>query len=235
MRAPSGPHDIGEVVAIIPARGGSRGLPRKNVLDLAGKPLIAYSIETALATPSIDTVVVSTDDQEIADIAREHGALVPFLRPPGLARGKSIIGQAVHYTLVGLGLDVEDDVRVVILYPTSPFRSVRLLEMLIGRLNDGHENAATVKPVRYNPLYHMAGEGAATPFWSPGQTTCGDATPYYRTYGTFNGYRTQNATKPPYCHVLTNDVMCVDIDYQEDLMLAEEIIRQGLFDFQEAL
>lgn len=228
-------HRPGEVVAIIPARGGSKGLPRKNLLDLAGKPLIAYSIEAALAAPSIDTVVVSTDDEEIAAVAREHGALVPFLRPPGLARSRSIIGHAVHYTIMGLGIDQEDGPIVAVLYPTSPFRSVRLLELLIGRLKEGHQSVATVKPVRYNPLFHARADNSAEPFWLPGQTACGDTEPFYRNYGVFNGFRTQKITKPPYNHILTNDVMCVDIDYHEDLLLAEEIIRGGCFDFQEAL
>ncbi|SVB97878.1 uncharacterized protein METZ01_LOCUS250732, partial [marine metagenome] len=70
------------MLAIIPARGGSKRLPRKNILDLAGKPLIAWTIEAALNSKYIDRIVVSTDNQEIATIAKEHGALVPFLRKP---------------------------------------------------------------------------------------------------------------------------------------------------------
>ena len=67
--------------AIIPARGGSKGVPRKNARPLAGLPLVAYSIRAALACPQVDRVLVSTDDEEIAAIAVEHGAEVPFLRP----------------------------------------------------------------------------------------------------------------------------------------------------------
>lgn len=73
------------VLAIIPARGGSKGIPRKNIRPLAGKPLIAWSIEAALAAKSVDRVIVSTEDEEIAAIAREWGADVPFLRPVELA------------------------------------------------------------------------------------------------------------------------------------------------------
>jgi len=65
-------------LAIIPARGGSKGIPRKNVRDIAGKPLIAWSIEQALASEFVDRVVISTDDDEIAEIAVRHGAEVPF-------------------------------------------------------------------------------------------------------------------------------------------------------------
>ena len=69
------------VIALIPARGGSKGVPRKNIRPLAGKPLIAYSIETARASKLIERVVVSTDDAEIADVARRYGADVPFMAP----------------------------------------------------------------------------------------------------------------------------------------------------------
>ena len=73
------------LLAVIPARGGSKRLPRKNVLDLAGKPLIAWTIQEALNCKYIDQVIVSTDDKEISDISKEYGADVPFFRPSELA------------------------------------------------------------------------------------------------------------------------------------------------------
>lgn len=75
-----------KTVAVIPARGGSKSIPRKNLAPLGGKPLIARAIELGLACPEIDRVIVSTDDAEIAAVAREHGAEVPFLRPAELAQ-----------------------------------------------------------------------------------------------------------------------------------------------------
>src|SRR5215211_8136426 len=77
------------IVGAICARGGSKGVPRKNVRLLAGKPLIAHTIECARACPFFDRIVTSTDDDEIADIARQHGADVPFLRPSHLAQDDS--------------------------------------------------------------------------------------------------------------------------------------------------
>ncbi len=74
------------VLAVIPARGGSKGVPRKNIRDLCGKPLIAWTIDEAKKSKYIDRVIVSTEDEEIADISREYGAEVPFLRPIELAR-----------------------------------------------------------------------------------------------------------------------------------------------------
>ena len=74
------------LLAFIPARGGSKGLPRKNILPLAGRPLVAWTIGQALASGVFDTVMVSTDDEEIAGVARSHGAEVPALRPAHLAK-----------------------------------------------------------------------------------------------------------------------------------------------------
>jgi len=76
---------MGNAVAIIPARGGSKRIPKKNIKDFHGKPLIAYSIEVALNSKLFDRVIVSTDDEEIASIAKEYGAEVPFLRPKNLS------------------------------------------------------------------------------------------------------------------------------------------------------
>ena len=91
-----------ETIAIIPARGGSKGIPRKNIVDIAGKPLIAYSILTAMHAQYIDRIIVSTEDEEIAEVARKWGAEVPFLRPKELAQDNSGIGEAINYTLTRL-------------------------------------------------------------------------------------------------------------------------------------
>jgi len=79
------------VVCLIPARGGSKGLPRKNIRPLAGKPLIAYSIEAALSCRLIDRVIVSTDDQEIAETSRKYGAEVPFMLLDILAYAREVV------------------------------------------------------------------------------------------------------------------------------------------------
>ena len=78
-----------DVLALITARGGSKGLHRKNVLPLAGKPLISWTISAALKSGRLSRIVVSTDDEEIAQVAQESGAEVPFMRPPELAQDDS--------------------------------------------------------------------------------------------------------------------------------------------------
>lgn len=113
------------MIAIIPARGGSKGLPNKNIKLMNGKPLIAYSILSALNSPSIDQVIVSTNDPEIADIAKSYGASVPFLRPAELSTDDSLAVDAYIYTVnqINNNRNVYDKIsEVVILLPTAPLR-----------------------------------------------------------------------------------------------------------------
>jgi CMP-N,N'-diacetyllegionaminic acid synthase len=112
------------ILALILARGGSKRLPGKNIRPLAGKPLLAWSIEAARACAEIGDVVVSTDDEAIASVARAHGGRVPFLRPPALARDTSTSADAALHALTflreqeGASFDA-----VLLLEPTSPLRA----------------------------------------------------------------------------------------------------------------
>lgn len=112
------------LLALILARGGSKRLPGKNIRPLAGKPLVAWSIEAARACAAIADVVVSTDDEAIAEVARAHGARVPFLRPPALATDASTSADAALHALEFLrdreGAEFD---AVMLLEPTSPLRA----------------------------------------------------------------------------------------------------------------
>ena len=111
------------VIGIIPARGGSKGLPGKNIRPMCGKPLIAWTIEKALKSRHLDVVLVSTDSPEIADIARDHGAEVPFLRPAELATDTANTYDVIRHALghyrqsAGQKFDY-----TALLEPTSPLR-----------------------------------------------------------------------------------------------------------------
>lgn len=146
------------VVALIPARGGSKGVPRKNIRPLVGKPLIAYAIEAALASPSIDRVVVSTEDDEIAEIAQKWGAEVPFMRPPELARDDSpewLTWQHTIQTLSKLDGGHNIDVLVAVL-PTSPLRVVADIDACVTKLIDTDADiVVTVKSAERNPYFNM--------------------------------------------------------------------------------
>ena len=112
-----------KIIAIIPARGGSKGLPRKNILPLAGKPLIAWTIEQAKQSRYIDKVVVSTDDNEIAEISKKYGAEV-VERPKELAMDESPTIDALLYTINWFENNNEYFDMIVLLESTSPLRDV---------------------------------------------------------------------------------------------------------------
>jgi CMP-N,N'-diacetyllegionaminic acid synthase len=124
-----------EILALIPARGGSKSIPRKNILPVAGKPLIAYSIEQARAARHITRVIVSTDDEEIALVADEHGAEIPFMRPAEFAQELSPDIDVFRHALTWLR-DRETYVPelVVHLRPTGPVRRVELIDEAIERM-----------------------------------------------------------------------------------------------------
>jgi CMP-N,N'-diacetyllegionaminic acid synthase len=125
-------------IAVIPARGGSKGVPRKNLALVAGEPLIVHTIRAARAARTVDRVVVSTDDAEIAETARRAGAEV-VLRPARLAEDDSLTEDALVHAIEELGADPEF---VVTLEPTSPLRTPELVDACIRLARD--RNADTV-------------------------------------------------------------------------------------------
>ena len=112
--------DDRKILGVIIARGQSKGLPRKNILDLGGKPVIAWSIESARDSRHLDRTVFSTEDKEIADIARRHGGDVPFLRPADLASDESLVEEAVIHAVDALEETYEF---AVLLQASSPLRT----------------------------------------------------------------------------------------------------------------
>ena len=132
-------HDI---LAIIPARSGSKRLPGKNVLDFAGKPLIAWTIEAALNSKYITRVIVSTNDKETADIAIKYGAEVPFLRDINLSTDQA--------TTVDVVLDLIDKIDqkykyIALLQPTSPLRTAQHIDESVEQLGDSEAIVSVVK------------------------------------------------------------------------------------------
>nr|HPK54819.1 acylneuraminate cytidylyltransferase family protein [Smithellaceae bacterium] len=109
------------VLAIIPARGGSKGIPRKNITNLAGKPLIAWTIEEAKKSKYIDRLILSSEDNEIIQVAKEWGCEVPFIRPRELAEDDTLGIEPVLHALNTIKKKYD---YVVLLQPTSPLRSV---------------------------------------------------------------------------------------------------------------
>jgi len=174
-----------EVLAIIPARGGSKGIPRKNIRNFAGSPLIAYSIAAGLQAETVTRVIVSTDDEEIAAVARQWGAETPFLRPAELAQDQTLDLPVFQHALTWLAENENYHPDVVVqLRPTSPVRPRGCVDAAVNLLLD-HPEADSVRGVvpsgqnphkmwrvdpesgQMKPL--MTVEGVAEPFNAPRQ------------------------------------------------------------------
>ena len=128
-------------IAIIPARIGSKRIPQKNIKLFHGKPLIAYSIEVAVKSGLFDRVIVSTDSDEIAKIAKSYGAEVPFMRPSELADDHASSGEAVKFTIEKLQAMGANYQYLCTIYPTAPFLQTKYLKEAFHALNssDAHQ------------------------------------------------------------------------------------------------
>lgn len=143
-----------KILAIIPVRGGSKGVPRKNIKLLNGKPLLAYTSETALQSQHLSEVIVSTDDQQIAEVARSLALTVPFIRPIELAQDTTpTIDVIIHALLWYQNQNILFDA-VCLLQVTSPFRTVSFLDEAIEKfILSGCDSLVSVQkvPHEYNP------------------------------------------------------------------------------------
>jgi CMP-N,N'-diacetyllegionaminic acid synthase len=164
------------VIAMTPARGGSKSVPYKNLHLLGGKPLLAWPIETARATPAIDRVIVSTDDDRIADAAKVLGAEV-YRRPNELATDTAVVADAIRDLWRRLKSEGETATILVLLEATSPFRTPEMIERCLRRLVDEQlDSIATFHEAEINPerTWRIEG-GAPEPFirgaipWKPRQ------------------------------------------------------------------
>lgn len=141
-----------KVLALIPARGGSKGIPGKNIKDLCGKPLIAHTICAARECEFVDTIVVSTDSEEIAEVSKRYGAEVPFLRPEELASDTAKTMDAVLHAIntlkdMGKAYDI-----LVLLQPTSPLRNDEDIRGAISLAVETGEDVVGISEVSDSPI-----------------------------------------------------------------------------------
>jgi N-acylneuraminate cytidylyltransferase len=140
-----------KILAVIPARGGSKGLPRKNILVLAGKPLIVWTIEAAKKSTMIDRFVLSSDDSEIIDVAKRWGCEVPFIRPKELSQDDT---PGVDPVLHALEMLCENYDYVVLLQPTSPLRKAEDIDACIELcMKSGSPSCVSVVLSEQNPYW----------------------------------------------------------------------------------
>lgn len=224
------------VYAMIPARGGSKGVPRKNLADLGGRPLIAHTIEAALAGRCVDRVMVSTEDDEIAEVARRCGAEVPFVRPAELATDEASGDDVSRHWLEWVDDHEPRPWAVVHLQATSPLRTADDIDRSIELLASGDwPCVASVCPARDHPayMYRLVGD-RAEPFLDasalPSHRQRAEA--LFRLNGAIYATRFGAAleigkfhARPFGAYVMPAE-RSIDIDTPLDLAVAETIYRQ---------
>ncbi|MDF1882106.1 pseudaminic acid cytidylyltransferase [Sulfurimonas sp. MAG313] len=156
------------VVAIIPARGGSKRIPKKNIKLFCGKPLIAYSIEVAFESQLFDKIIVTTDDKEIANIAKEYGAEVPFIRPKELSNDFIGTGEVVKHTIDYLKAQGHPIKFVCTLYATAPLLQKKYLQEAFSKLKNSNAHqvlCATTMPFPIQRTFKRTQEGRCKMFY----------------------------------------------------------------------
>lgn len=141
------------MIAIVPARGGSKGLPGKNIKDLLGKPMISYTIEEALKSKYITEVIISTDCKKIEKVAIKYGAKSPFLRPEYLATDSAKAIDNYIYTIDRLNKEFAYDIKdFVLLQPTSPLRTVEDIDKSIELFKDKNADSVVSYTEEHHPI-----------------------------------------------------------------------------------
>ena len=224
-----------KVLALIPARGGSKGIKDKNIYPLCGKPLITYSIDCAKRSKYIDEITVSTDSEKIAEVAKEYGAYVPFLRPAELASDTAKSIDAVVHAIKWLEDHNEKFDILVLLQPTSPLRTVEDLDGALEKFVDnGEKSLVAVSLVSDNPILMRTinADGIMEKLLDLQSTVRRqDMKNYYRVNGSIyinkvseiNIDTSLNDNEIPY---IVKPENAIDIDEKKDLVLAEWYLGQ---------
>lgn len=228
---------------IIPARGGSKALPRKNIALLAGEPLISYTIRAARGAARVDRVIVSTDDEEIAAVAKKYGAEVPFLRPAELAQDHSPTLPAIQHAVDAMQRFCgEKPALVTLIQPTSPFTRAAQVDEAVELLANRPEADAVTTVVEVDHVNHpfnirridaagfvdfmMSDEHYKYPNRQSKPRFYRFGNLYVTRYGTLMN---ENSLFGRRCLPLTVDLpSCFDINDATDLAIAECLLRAGV-------
>ncbi len=219
-----------KTLAMITARGGSKRIPRKNIKEFNGKPIIAYSIEAALKSGAFDEVMVSTDDQEIADIARKYGASVPFLRSEKTANDFATTVDVIDEVISEYHSRGTDFDMFACIYPTAPFITSEKLKEAVEKLSSS--DADSLIPVvrfSYPPQRAMEIHDGKLVFRQPENLSkrSQDLEPHYHDAGQFYVVRTESFLKNK--GIMVGEILPMelselevqDIDNEVDWKLAE--------------
>lgn len=223
---------MSDYLALIPARGGSKGVPRKNIKELAGRPLIAHTIEAARETERIDRTLVTTDDEEIRAVAQEHGAEAPFLRPAELATDEAptepVIEHALGYLADTDGFECD---AVVLLQPTSPLRDAADIGAALDRYEQPGVTSVVAVSEDHSNRWRRTDEGPQQVNYRSGGRRQEKTTEYVETGAI---YITDAAKFLETGNIRTGKTMlsvmdgqdAIDIDTPFDFWLAEQIMTE---------
>lgn len=224
------------ILCVIPVRGGSKGIPRKNVRQLAGKPLVTWTIEQALSAECGLDVLVSTDDQEIADVARAAGADVPFLRPAELARDETATEPVVQHAIDFRIAEGRRPDAVMLLQATSPIRYQGTLDRCVAQFRDSAVDSL-VGVVPQTPFLWSVGNPPKAQYAVESRPRRQDLTEAdYRYRETGSLYLTRTEIYEQFSNRLGGDIGLfvmdegegVDIDTELDFSIAEQqLLRSG--------
>ncbi len=226
-------------LGIIPARGGSKGLPGKNIKELCGKPLIAWSIESGLKSKYLDEVMVTTDSKDIANIAKQYGASVPFLRPDVLASDTATSFDAIKHTIEFYKneFDKEFDY-IVLLEPTSPLREEGDIDKMIEKIikdEDNFDSIVSIGEVAEHPsiMKQIVSENNILPFCKELELTTRrqDNKKAYFPYGVAYIVKTKSLLEEKTFYTARNTFyeikryQCYEIDDIYDFLAIENIMK----------
>lgn len=221
-----------EVLGLIPARDGSKGVPNKNIRDLNGAPLIAHSIEAGQNSSSIDTVVVSTDDDEIATVAERCGARVPFVRPDHLATDEAPTAPVIKHAVEYLQRQGEEYDTFVLLQPTSPLRTGEHIDEAYTQYDCSNVDSLISAYTTYDTRWQQTPEGAKKLNYVDADKRRQDREPEFVINGAIyvtdiaQFMETENTITGKTGIYEMSEQESVDIDTPFDLWLAEQILSE---------
>ena len=223
------------MIAIIPARGGSKGLPGKNIKPLNGKPLIAYAVEAALKAKHIDRVIISTDDEEIARVAVQYGAELPFMRPAELASDTALAVDNYIYTIGKLEQESGTIIDAfVVLQPTSPLRIAEDIDGAVELFEKKKADSVISYTQEAHPISwhkYLDEEGHFIDILDANIKNRQDNRVSYYPNGAVYVFRTSMIrerkyyTDRSYAYIMPR-IRSVDIDFIEDFEYAEFLLRR---------
>lgn len=222
--------NLTKTVVEIPARSGSTRIKNKNIKDVLGQPLIAFTIKFALQLKNVDRVIVNTDSAEYADIARQYGAEVPFLRPAEFAAEKSSLSYSTFYLKRFLMDEEYPTKKIVTLLPTSPFRNKRTVEGLIEKLDTNYTVCSAFRTAMNLSGVFLKNGGKHLSRLNESEGS--DKQFFIKKIGMFSGVNLHTGHgMRSFVYNTVSPFELIDIDTEEDMYVMKQVLENNLYDF----